>query len=232
ETGVELCKKDAFPVLENERVRIPQKGIYVVTLSTNALLGREAQITLERVPSKSSDTEFKTTVGWVSDTSFVELQTTTTRVYSTTNLRPPRTTVRVNLPLNTSYWTYWIGVDQAAKQQMQSFANTLSSVGKISNSPLVQLGFGLIKEIPMLNMTSTISYRFADAVNSQLFAAGQRYMSYNFKYAENVSSDYALLRNTPTDVTFCLENQSMSYGHDVEIRVVAFIIKRRLAIEK
>jgi hypothetical protein len=36
ETGVEIYKKDVFPVLEDERVRIPQKGIYVVTLSTNA----------------------------------------------------------------------------------------------------------------------------------------------------------------------------------------------------
>lgn len=233
ETGVELYKKDAFPVLENERIRIPQKGIYVVTLSTNALLGREAQITLERVPAKSSNPDFKTTVGWVLDTTFVELQTTNTRVYSMTNSRPNRTVVSVNLPPNTSYWTYWVGVDQAATQQLQSFANTLSSVGKISASPLVQLGFGLIKEIPMFkNMTSTVSYRFTDVYNAQLFSAGQAYRAYGFKNAQNISSDYALLRNTPTDVSFCFDNQSMSLGHDVEIRVVAFIINRRLAIEK
>jgi hypothetical protein len=233
ETGVEIYKKDAFPVLENERIRIPQKGIYVVTLSTNALLAREAQITLERLPSKSSNPDFKTTVGWVSDTSFIELQTTKTRVFSQTSGRDNRTLVRVNLPPNTAYWTYWIGVDQAAQQQMQSFANSLSSAGKImSTNPLVQLGFGLIKEIPILKMTSTISYHFADAANAQLFAAGRAYRPYLFKYAENISSDYALLRDTSTDVTFCFENQSMVNGHDVEVRVVAFIINNRMAIEK
>lgn len=234
ETGVEIYKKDAFPALDDEHVRIPQKGIYVVTLSTNALLAREAQIVLERQPASSSDPNFKTTVNWVLDTSFVELQTTHTRVYSTTNVRSPRTVVSVPLPPNTAYWTYWIGVDQAATQQLQDFANTLSSVGKIvSNNPLVQLGFGLIKEIPMFkNMTSTVSYHFADGLNAQLFTAGRAYRPYAFKNADNVSSDYALLRNTPTEVSFCFENQSMSMGHEVEIRVVAFIVKRKLAIEK
>jgi hypothetical protein len=234
ETGVEIYKKDVFPVLEDERVRIPQKGIYVVTLSTNALLAREAQLVLERQPASYSDPNFKTTVNWVYDTSFVELQTTNTRVYSTTNVRSPRTVVSVPLPPNTAYWTYWIGVDQAATQQLQDFAKTLSSAGKIiSTSPLVQLGFGLIKEIPMFkNMTSTVSYHFADGLNAQLFTAGRPYRPYVFKNADNVSSDYALLRNTPTDISFCFENQSMSMGHDVEVRVVAFIIKRKLAIEK
>lgn len=233
ETGVEIYKKDAFPALDDERIRIPQKGIYVVTLSTNALLGREAQLVLERQPASSSDPNFKTTVNWVMDTTFVELQTTHTRVYSTTNVRTPRTVVSVPLPPNTTYWAYWIGVDQAATQQLQDFASTLSSAGKIiSNNPLVQLGFGLIKEIPMLkNMTSTVSYHFADGLNAQIFTAGRPYRPYAFKYSDNVSSDYALLRNTPTDVNFCFENQSMSMGHDVEIRVVAFIVKRRLAME-
>ncbi len=134
ETGVEIYKKDAFPALDDERLRIPQKGIYVVTLSSNALLGREAQIVLERQPASSSDPNFKTTVNWVMDTSFVELQTTHTRVYSTTNGRTPRTVVSVPLPPNTTYWTYWIGVDQTATQQLQDFANTLSSAGKKSQT--------------------------------------------------------------------------------------------------
>ena len=234
ENGVELFKRDGFLALDDEHIRIPQRGIYVVTLSTNALLAREAQIVLERQPASSSDPNFKTTVNWVTDTSFVELQTTHTRVYSTTNVRTSRTVVSVPLPPNTAYWTYWIGVDQASTQQLQDFANTLSSAGKIvSTNPLVQLGFGLIKEIPMFkNMTATVSYHFADGLNAQLFTAGLAYRPYAFKNADNVSSDYALLRNTPGDVSFCFENQSMSMGHDVEIRIVAFIIQRKLSIEK
>ncbi len=81
-------------------------------------------------------------------------------------------------------------------------------------------------------MTSTVSYHFADGLNAQIFTAGRSYRPYAFKNADNVSSDHALLRNTPTDVSFCLENQSMSMGHDVEIRVVAFIVTRKLEIEK
>lgn len=234
ETGTEIYKKESFPSLNDEHVRIPQKGIYVITLSTNALLAREAQIVLERQPALSSDPNFKTTVGWVIDTSFVELQTTNTRVFSQTAPgRINRTLVNVNLPANTAYWAYWIGVDQAATEQMQRFTENLGSVGKvIGKNPLVQLGFGLIKEIPMFSTTSTVNYHIADAINAQQFLAGQQYSYYRFKYANNVSSDYALVSDPARDVTFCFDNQSMASGHDVELRVVAFIINKKLAIEK
>lgn len=234
ENGTEIYKKDGFPALDDEHVKIPQKGIYVVTLSTNAFLGREAQIVLERLPATGSDPNFKTTFGWVSDTTFVELQTTKTRVFSKTALgRTNRSIVNVNLPANTAYWTYWIGVDQAATEHMQRFGKTLSSVGKVvSTHPLVQYGFGLIKEIPAFSATSTVNYCFSDAANAQQFLAGRQYSAYKFKQASNISSDYALINGNPRDVTLCFDNDSPGNGHDVEVRVVAFIITRRLAIDK
>ncbi len=234
ETGAVIYRNDAFSAIENERIKIPQKGIYNVTMSTNAIFGREAQIVLERVPSKSSDPNFKTTIGWVLDTTFVELQTTNSRVYSTGAIgHSNRTIISANLPVNTSYWAYYISVDQASKEQMQKLANTATKAGKsMTSNPLVMLGFGLLSALPVLNTTATVNYRFTDASNAQLFAASRPFSAYQFKFANNVSNDYALLKGTPTDVTFCFDNQSMAYGHDVEVRVVAFIINKRLAIEK
>jgi hypothetical protein len=162
------------------------------------------------------------------------LQTTRTRVFSKTAFgRTNRSIVDVTLPANTSFWTYWIGVDQAATEHMQRFAETLSAVGQsISKHPLVQLGFGLIKEIPAFSTTSTVNYRFADAQNAQAFLAGRPYSFYKFKAASNISSDFALVTGYPHDVTLCFDNDSPGNGHDIEVRVVAFMIKKRLAIDK
>lgn len=234
ENGVEIYKKEAFPALDDEHVKISQKGIYVITLSTNALFAREAQIVLERLPGIGGDVNFKTTVGWVNDTTFIELQTTRTRVFSKTAVgRINRSIVNVNLPPNTAFWTYWIGVDQAATEHMQRFAETLSAAGQsMSKHPLVQLGFGLIKEIPAFSTTSTVNYRFADAQNAQNFLEGRPCSFYGFKTASNISSDYAIVTTYPGNVTLCFDNDSPGYGHDVEVRVVAFIVTRRLAIDK
>jgi hypothetical protein len=233
ETGAELFRKDAFAAIDNEHIKIQQKGIYVIMLSTNALFGREAQVTLERQPGANSSADFNTNIQYVVDTTFVEVQTTRTRVYSTTSGRINRTVVNIDLPEHTSYWTYWIAVDNAAQQQMANLAATVANIGKVATAnPLVQFGAGILKELPLINMTSTVSYRFTDDQNGQLFLAGQRYSRLPFKYANNISSDYAIVSdNQMRNLALCFDNQSTINGHDLEIRVVAFIIKKRMAIK-
>lgn len=233
DNGAEIYRKESFNALDHERVPISQKGIYVVALSTNALLGRDANLVLERLPSKSGDANFKTGVGYVYDTSFVEVMSTTSRVFSTLSGHSNRTIVKVNLPAETSYWTFWIGVGQQSREQFKKFVTDLSGVGKlVSSNPLVLYGMKLIPDLPILNMTSTVSYRFTNTQNAQLFSGGQAARFYDFKYAGNISADYALINQANTDLTLCLENSSTMVGQDVDIKVVAFIIKKRLAIDK
>lgn len=233
DNGAEIYRKESFNSLDHERVPISQKGIYVVSLSTNALLGRDANLILERLPSKSGNANFKTGVNYVYDTSFVEVMNTTSRVFSMLSGHSNRTIVKINLPAETSYWTFWIGVGQQSREQFKRFTTELGEMGKlVSLNPLVLFGLKLIPSLPILNVTSTVSYRFANTQNAKLFQAEQAARFYDFKYAGNISAEYALINQVNTDLTLCLENSSSMVGQDVDIKVVAFIIKKRLAIDK
>jgi|GEM_PF-1142032 len=229
ETGGEIYRKESVNRLDHEKISIPQRGIYIVTLTTNAFLAREAAVMLERIPGKKSNVDFSTSVGYVTDTAVVEVMNTTTRVFSITSGHTPRTAVKINLPPGTTYWTYWIGVGQQSREQFKQFATSMASgLQAVSSNPLVLFGKNLIGTLPMLNMTSTISYRFASGQESAAFVAGNPFRYYQFKFAGNISTDYSLVSNTGTDVTLCLDNKSAMVGQDVDIKVVAFIVTSKL----
>ncbi len=231
--GNELYRKQDFKILENEKVRIPSKGIYKISLYTDALFGKDAKLTIDRVPSKNSSVNFKTTPKIVFDTTFREVLKTTTRVYSTTNLdNPNKTTVSINLPPNTSYWTYWIGVDQSAQDNMKDFINNISPIIKIvSPNPLVLYGMNLINALPMLKTPATINYRFVDSKNAIAFKNSQPYSYFQFKHADNITTDYSLINTTIPDLVLAMQNESSLTGYNVDIMVVAFIIKARFVLE-
>lgn len=233
ERGNEIFKREQFTTIKEQTVRIPSKGIYIVNVSSNALFDKKLLLKINRVSSATGDPNFKTGVRTVYDTTSMEVLNTVSRAYSKTNSRSNRTCVTINLPENTTYWVYWIGVGQEARERMQSFASTLSSSAKfLSANPLVLFGMSMIKELPILNSTSTVSYRFMDNQNSKLFEAGSPYRYYNFKSANNVSADYSIVRNAPKELVFSMWNESNFQGQDVEIKVVAFNIMAKLKMEE
>ncbi len=233
-TQTEIYKKDGFTSIENETISIPSKGIYVINFSTPALFGKEIKFTLDRVPGPNSSPYFKTTVRRVYDTTHEMVLNTTTRVYSMTNLgHPNKTALKINLPPNTAYWAYWIGVGQEARQKMQNFAAEVAKAGPLlSADPVVLFGMKLIPSLPMLNATATVSYQFMDSRNSQLFVANQPYTYFTFKYAQNISTDYDLIGVRSPDLAIGLTNTSAAMGEDVDVKVVAFIIKARLSLDE
>lgn len=227
ETGREIYRKDRFELIKDEKIRIPAKGIYYFTLFTEALFGKTAKITIDRIPSSLSKPDFKTSVDIKTDTVSTEILNTTTRVFSTTNLdHPNKTTVRVNLPANTTYWTYWIGVGEEAKEKMDAFTTTLMSGAAklLSANPLVLFGMKIIPALPSLNTPSTISYKFMSTRDAQQFMADQQYSYYTFKYADNITTDYALINGNLSDLVLSMKNSSIKDGYNVEIRVVAFSV--------
>jgi len=233
ETGAEIYRNNSFYSLENQHIKIPQKGVYILSLYTDALFGKQAAITADRAPSLQSAAGFKTTVHIVSDTSSVEVLNTTVHVFSTLSGHINKTALKVNLPGNTSYWVYWIGVGQQARQQMKTFITQLSNERKFFTAdPLVLVGMKLLPSLPFANMPSTCSYRFASSADAQKFTAGQQYSYYTFKYADNISSDYSIISTNMPDLALCMENKSSMVGEDVDVRVVAFIVKTKLAVEE
>ena len=151
ETGREIYRKDRFELIANEKVKVPARGIYYFSLFTEALFGKTAKITIDRIASPNSKTFFKTSVLVKTDTVSTEILNTTTRVFSSTNIdHSNRTTLRITLPQNTTYWTYWIGVGQEAKDKMDNFTSTLSkgAIKYLSPNPLVLFGMNLISSLP------------------------------------------------------------------------------------
>lgn len=229
----EIYRRQDFRILTNEKIKIASKGVYKISLYTDALFGKDAKLTIDRVPSKNSSATFNTTPKRIYDTTYTEVLKTTARVYSTNNLNHSnRTTININLPANTTYWAYWIGVDQEARQKMNNLVEKLSPAARlISSNPLVLFGMKIIPSLPMMNSTATINYQFTDIENGRNFMNGNKYNYYTFKQANNISSDYALVKTKPASVVLAMWNESAFTGYDVEIRAVAFTVKSRLALQ-
>ena len=230
-TGRSIYRKENFNSVV-DKVRIPEKGVYYFTLTTDALFGKTAKLVIDRIPSERSAHNFNTSARWVYDTTGTEVTNSHVRVFSTTNGHS-KTTVTINLPKNTAYWTYWLGVDQAAQDKMKQFAANLSTAGKyFTANPLLLFGLKLIPELPMLNTPATVNYHFMDTKNAQSFVANQAYRFFTFKHADNITTDYSTINTKASDLVIAFDNQSPLNGHDVELRVVAFVVKSRIVMEE
>jgi len=232
--GNQIFKREAFNSLTNESVRIPSKGIYKIVLYTDALFGKSASLIVKRIPAAGSNPNFSTRVKKVKDTSGVEVMNTTCRVYSTTNLNHYNITpLTINLPKNTSYWAYWIGVGQEGKDQMKNFIEALTpAVRLISPNPVVLYGLKLIPALPAFNATASVNYKFMNTINAQSYIKGQAYSYYLFKHADNISADYALVNVNTSDLVLSLTNLSATVGHDVDVKVVAFVVRERMVVDE
>ncbi|MBP7556362.1 MAG: hypothetical protein KA821_08865 [Chitinophagaceae bacterium] len=232
ETGTELYKKESVNSNTDGRIKIPMRGVYQLSLSTDALFGKDAEIVLDRIPGPASSVEFNTTPKKVYDTISTEVLNTQVRAYSINSGRSNKTLVTINLPKNTSYWVYWIGVGQESMEKMRSFASTVSKASSlISLNPLVMFGLKLIPSLPMMNATATLDYRFVDNINSQFFYNGRPYRQYAFRSATNVTTDYALVNEYASDLVLAFNNNSSFNGHDVEVKVVAFSVSYRYLVD-
>ena len=233
-SNFEIYRKQDFRTLQDQKVKIHQKGIYKVSLYTDALFGKEAQLTLDRIPSLTSSSSFSTRPVLVYDTTYTEILKTNTRVYSTTNAdHDNKTFLKINLPPNTSYWCYWIGVDQSAQNSMKEFTSNLSPVlSAISVNPLVLYGMKLIPSLPMMNTPSTVDYKFMDSRNAEIYKAGGNYSYFLFKHANNITTDYAITNTVGQDIVLAMMNNNTWTGYNVEVRAVAFVVRSRLTIKE
>lgn len=223
-----IFSKETEQAVEDQKIVIPRKGVYRFSFATNHIINRSAHFTVRRNPKLAAGKPVSTTVRVKYDTIYHEVLNTQVRVYSqTNNTNPNRTTVRINLPENTAYWVYWIGVSQESMDAMKSFTDKLSKgAAKFAANPIAAFGLGLISELPMFKSTATIGYRFTDHGNSRLFLNGQPYNYFTFKEGNAVTTDYALIKTVGRDLNFCLWNNNLVTGHNVEIKVGAFIIKK------
>jgi hypothetical protein len=232
-SNTEIFRNEGFSVIDNRKISIPTKGIYIFNVTTGALFGKDIRLAISRIPSTTSSPNFKTTIRRYWDTTHTEVMTTDAVVHSVLNGAGNKSVFPIKLPANTTYFTYWIGVGQEAKEKMKNFVGKLSStLAPISADPLVLFGLKLIPALPILNGTSTVSYRFTDAQNAGAFMGSQNFGYFEkLKFADNIASDYATMNATPKEIYLAMWNNNTLVAADVNIRVVAFSVTERFSMQ-
>jgi len=225
--GNEIYKWDGFDMIRDQEIVIPAKGIYIVSLRTASLLSKDVKLTVDRIPSENA-TAGMTDHKQQFDTTSVEVINTTSRAYSKNSPQANNMVLKIDLPPNTTYWVYWIGAGKDAKEKMRSFVASCSTIGALfPSNPLVLYGKKIMSTLPMSSSNALISYHFIDTRNTAAFKGKQQFSSYMFKSAEKISTEYASIHNNQQDLNLAIANESMGTDQDVEVRVVAFIVKPR-----
>jgi len=226
--GNEIYKKANFDSIRDETIQIPAKGIYLIGLKTAFLIGKDARLTVDRVPGPVADPAGKQVSKPIYDTSAIEVLNTTTRVYAKNSPQSNNTVLPLQLPPNTTFWVYWVGVGKEAREKMDAFAASCSTIGSLFPSdPLVLYGRKFITALPMTTSNARISYHFMDMHNTTAFKNKQQYSFYMFKSAEKITTEYASIHNQQPDLNLGISNESSNTAEEVEIRVVAFVVKPR-----
>lgn len=229
------------------RLKVNKKSIYRFSVSATALIMKDCKMTIKRIPNSQEtnnfntnvrlkeqvDTIYSTQVNQVlvnRDTIYQELINRKFRVHSQSNLDNTfKTFVDLKIPKDTQYWIYWLGVDQESVQEMKKLAESVSELSSFVPNPIAAFGLGLITELPMLNTTATINYRFMDLDNKNIFINSDQYSYYTFKEGNNVTSDYAKIEmnNTPNNgnLYMCYWNESDFNGRDITLQVGVFKFK-------
>ncbi|HEY4147465.1 MAG TPA: hypothetical protein VGM41_00985 [Chitinophagaceae bacterium] len=219
--GTEIFKKE-FDTLK-QFVTVPAKGIYVVELKNGSLLDKQVMLTVSRSSFlKVADTKAAL------DTTATEVLNTTVRVFSKNSPSSNKAVLKINLPPNTTYWTFWIGAGKDAKEKMDAFTASCSSVGPgYSTNPLMLYGRKVISSLPMVPPGALISYHFMDTPNSTAFTGNQQYSFYTFKSAEKITTEYSFMINHQSDLNLGITNESSNTAYDVVVRVVAFSVVKK-----
>lgn len=229
-----IYHKERVSQVANEKIRIPARGIYQLTLKTQALLGKDVQVTVDRMPGTNSNPNFNTVVRKVYDTIPNPFLTTRGRVYSTTNGRPNKTIVPIQLPPNADYWVYWIGLGEQSSNELKKMTESLTSISKAFNpDPLTYFGLKLISQLPMMKTPSTVNFYFMDNRNANAFLQGLPSVRYSdLPTGNHIFNAQAIVNTKKNDLTLVLTNDSYHTGVDFEVRAVAFTIKPKYVISE
>lgn len=234
ETGMDIYKKKSFEYIDHEHLKITVRGIYKIVLNTNALMGRNVHVTIDRIAAPGSRPDFKTSVHYVYDTTATDVLTTVVKVYPQNNTEHSNKSVLpISLPYNTTYWAYWIGASDEAREAYNSLSKKLPfKKGATAVSPLFYYGMQAIASLPLLASSSSLGYFFADGTNARHFMNGESYRPYDYKKGSNMINDFGVVKEGTRDVSLCFSNSSSLTGYEVEVRVMAFTVNKKVVMDE
>ncbi|MGV3503155.1 MAG: hypothetical protein ACO1O1_05570 [Adhaeribacter sp.] len=237
--------------IKNLRLPLAHRGVYQFNVRAEGTASSPAscRFTIRRLPAHDSLRHFNSHISWRNrrDTTWT---TVSEKVPVKTNLVPQtlldkqfrvepqahllagnKATVRFQLPKNTVYWVYWVGVGQEPVLQLHELtkqASKLAASALAASNPLVAFGMGLLPFLPQLTSGGNIDYHFFNQGQSVAFMQTGTGKPFAFASGQRIVSDYAKvpLENTPKTPDGYLymgfQNNNALTGLDVTLKVVAF----------
>lgn len=235
--------------IENKRIKVGKTGIYKFRFTNSAIAGRVIKVNIRRKPGSADFIDFNTSVQWVvkSDTTWIarskEVLDTSYTVTEATNamitvdgsklgISNTKNSFQYNLPSNTKYWTYRIGVGQEAQEakkidmiklrQMLESKSVAGVTKAMGGTGLEGYALGYLVELTIPKSGEDVDFSIVDYDNRQLFYSGSQYKGW--KHGNGVVVDFGRL-DFPTSGTiyFVFKNDNIWDNINVEIDVIAVI---------
>jgi hypothetical protein len=235
-------------MINDKIINVSRTGIYKFRFYNSALAKRICKVKIHRIPVSEKTKKFNSTVYWrdVYDTSYNKYQENyiertdtvisnlderVVKVHSILNPEGNKTSFNFSLPLNTIYWSYYIGVDQAGQEAYESAAKKLSEASPIVSKipgygPLAALALGSASYISKLSSGEDIDFYLVDGKNENLFLSNNRFDALQKGKVINASGRMT----SPLTGTyyFCFYNDNSARGVSVTVNITAIVVNNKI----
>jgi hypothetical protein len=186
------------------------------------------------------DTTFKLTYKQVvvqMDTVPVKLISSTVPVASRTAWGvQPRVTIPIELPENTLFWTYWIGVGQEAHEALRKLTLMIPKSAQLLGviDPVTAFGLGVIKELPLLAQGEDVTIHFIATSDEEQFIKGEPVKGITGGQPIRAVTDFRTKKwapSLPKSMILALENDNYVVGISARVEIVAFELLPRYGLK-
>lgn len=239
--------------ISEKSIKIPNTGIYKLSLDNSSLGKRICDLMIKRIPESEKTQAFNTTVHWkdIQDTSYYEvpewalISSDTTfnmitdrieKVHSSLNLNGNKNTFGFTLPENCVAWSYYIGVDQAGQGAYEDATRELAEhsspiLSQIPGyGPLGALALGAVSYLTILQRGEDIDFWILDQENMSHYQNGNQ--SYSLKNGKVINAFSKMLSPLSGTLYFCLRNDNAIDGVSVSVKVTAVCVKENWGFRK
>ncbi|MBK8554622.1 MAG: hypothetical protein IPL65_02080 [Lewinellaceae bacterium] len=232
--------------LMDKSIQIPKTGVYVLRIKETGMGKKVCRFTLHRTPSTEATARIDTRVTWdikaypmyqsrvkkvQTDvkTELVSISGKVTVGAGKLGLGKSVNSYQFTLPPNTVRWAYRLAVGQQAmearKKDAEAFSNALKKGGARAlsiqpESALAALALGMAINLSTSTAGEDVQYALVNAVNQQLFLAGEEYKAELWQggISVDVQKRYAPLAGT---WFFAMKNDNWLDDIDVTIDIEA-----------
>ena len=210
----------------NDSFTVVRKGVYYFSMTNNNVVKTPGIVKITRIPGAGSRPNFKTSVISRPDTTFTIVSG------NTYTLKTERLSVPINIPADSRFWVYWIGVGNEAIINYDNY-DVLYAEGKSGDDryPVYAFGTGKSDGLTKVKSSYAVNYAFADKFNSKNFMEGKQYDLFNFKQGKGITTDFAIMEIIKKDMQLLISTPQSSIGQKMKIVVAAFQVSENYIID-